>query len=280
MKCSHFQKFAPVVFFIVSVLVFMRPSQVLSEGSMTAKTQITYNEPSTGIELVFVEGGCFEMGCGDWMEIDYCDSNAIPSHQVCIDSFWMGKFEVTQAQWEKVMGNNPSDYKGGPNHPVEMVSWNAIEVFLEKLNAISDGSLVFRLPTEEEWEYAARSGGKQEKYAGGNSEEAGLWHQYSSDTFHKKGIQSWPVGQKNPNGLGLYDMSGNVSEWTSTLYRKNYNTEEPEENALEKTRGKYRVFRGGSYSNYPRRKLTTWRKKSAETWECYDLGFRLAADKK
>jgi formylglycine-generating enzyme required for sulfatase activity len=279
MKHCHLQKLASVVVFLIPVLVFLLPSQVFSEDTETAPVQQTYKEPSTGIELVFVEGGCFEMGCGDWMDLDFCDSNATPSHQVCVEPFWIGKFEVTQAQWEKVMGTNPSDYKGGPDHPVEMVSWNAVQIFLEKLNGMNDGSLVFRLLTEEEWEYAARSGGKHEKYAGGNSPDGDLWHKYSRDTFNK-GSQTWPVGQKNPNGLGLYDMSGNVSEWTSNQYRINYETSDPMKNPQEEMKGKYRVFRGGSYSNYPRRKLTTWRKKSAEAWECYDLGFRIAADKK
>ena len=206
------------------------------------------------------------MGCGEWMGLDYCDSNATPSHQVCVDPFWIAKFEVTQAQWEKVMGNNPSDYKGLPNNPVEQVTWTDTQVFLEKLNDMSDGTLHFRLPTEEEWEFAARSGGKYEKYAGGNSPE----------TFHKLSKESWPVGQMEPNGLGLYDMSGNVSEWTSNLYRKNYATNTFEEDPIK---GKIRVYRGGSYTNKPRRKLTTFRKKSLETWWCNDLGFRLAADK-
>jgi formylglycine-generating enzyme required for sulfatase activity len=280
MKQYHLQKKIPVAGFILAAFFcLLLPSQVFGENTEAAPVQQTYREPATGIEMILVAGGCFEMGCGDWMKLDYCDSNATPSHQVCVEPFWMAKFEVTQAQWEKVMGNNPSDYKGGPDNPVEMVSWNDIQVFLERLNGMSESSLRFRLPTEEEWEYGARSGGKYEKYAGGNSEEAGLWHHYSSETFHKKGIQSWPVGQKNPNGLGLYDMGGNVSEWTSNLYRKNYEMQEPEENPLEKIKGKFRVFRGASYSDYPRRKFTTWRKKSAETWECYDLGFRLAADK-
>lgn len=276
----HLYKAVSVTITSISVLAFLLPFQAFSKETKSAPVDQTYREPVTGIELVLVDGGCFEMGCGKWMDMEYCDSNAIPSHQVCVAPFWMGKYEVTQAQWEKIMGMNPSDYKGGPDHPVEMVSWNEIQVFVEKLNAMSGSSLQFRLPTEEEWEYAARSGGKNEKYAGGNNPDSDLWHQYNRETFSSKGIQTWPVGQKNPNGLGLYDMSGNVSEWVSNEYRKNYQAEEPEINPMEKTKGKYRVFRGGSYSNYPRRKLTTWRKKSAESWECYDLGFRLAADKK
>ena len=262
-----------VLFIMIAVL-----SWPLSASSDEIQNMQTFVDPFSGVEIVLVKGGCFEMGCGDWM-ID-CEENEKPAHRVCVEPFWIGKYEVTQEQWTKVMGENPSDYKGGDQNPVEMVSWNDIQVFLARVNEKSDVKIKFRLPTEAEWEYAARSGGKKEIYAGGNSVQDGLWHEFKwgKEQSFDQGIQSWPVGEKKPNGLGLYDMSGNVSEWCSDLYLQNYETATPEKNPYEEKKGKYRVYRGGSYSNFLNRRRTTWRTKAEESWRCYDLGFRVAAD--
>jgi len=131
-----------------------------------------------------------------------------PSHKVCVNDFYLGIYEVTQGQWEKVMGNNPSSFKKGNNYPVERVSWEDVQQFIHRLN--SQTGRKYRLPTEAEWEYAARSGGKQEKYAGTNQE--GELKEYAWFTANSD-FQTHPVGQKRPNGLGIYDMIGNVSEW-------------------------------------------------------------------
>jgi formylglycine-generating enzyme required for sulfatase activity len=128
-----------------------------------------------------------------------------------VDGFWIGKYEVTQIEWQRVMGNNLSDFKGDRN-PVEEVSWNDAQEFIKRLNAKGNG--MFRLPTEAEWEYAARSGGKDEKYAGGDGVERVAW--YRSNSRGK----THPVGTKAPNCLGLYDMSGNVWEWCQDWYNK------------------------------------------------------------
>lgn len=178
-------------------------------------------------------------------------------------SFLMGKFEVTQAQWEEVMGKNPSEFKG-PDNPVENVSWDDCLEFLEKLNAlpsVKTSGLTFRLPTEEEWEYACRAGatGDYCKLTDGteiNAKTLGevAWFPDNS------GGKTHPVGHKKPNAFGLYDMHGNVWEWTSTAD------------------GGYRVYRSGSWINSARYCESSSRGKSSPSTRINSIGFRLCAD--
>ena len=158
-------------------------------------------EPVTGMEMIWVPGGEFAMGGWD----DEARDNAKPIHQVELDGFWLGKFPVTQGQYQRIVGSNPSRFKNGDNFPVERVSWDDAQEYILGLKRQS--GLSFRLPTEAEWEYAARSGGRKEKYAGGNSVDAVAWYDNNSGkTTHR-------VGTKDPNGWGIYDMSGNVAEF-------------------------------------------------------------------
>ena len=187
------------------------------------------------IETVRVPAGCFAMGS------ETGEKHERPVLRQCVKDFDIGKTEVTQAQWRAVMGGNPSRFQGD-TQPVEMVSWNEAQEFLRRLNAAGGGS--WRLPTEAEWEYACRSGGKAETYAGTDS-AAGL-----SDIawFNKAeaGNMTHPVGTKQPNGLGIHDMSGNVWEWTQDQFVTPYGGDRPEP--------KY-VIRGGSWdgkANYVR----------------------------
>ncbi len=201
--------------------------------------------------LVFVKGGCFDMG--DIFGNGPYDAK--PAHNVCISDFYMGKHEVTQGQWKAITGNNPSYFKNcGDTCPVESVSWNDIQVFLQKLNSRTGKS--YRLPTEAEWEYAARSGGKKEKYAGTSSDsDLGSYAWYASNS----GGKTHPVGQKKPNSLGLYDMSGNVWEWVSDLYDFHYYKNSPRNNPQGPTSGKgplehqERVVRGDDWGEEPPR---------------------------
>ena len=189
-------------------------------------------------EFVWVSGGSFEMGdvFGDGK------SNERPVHQVNLDGFWLGKHPVTQGEWKKVMGNNPSFYKGD-DCPVEMVCWGDIQQFIMKLNERGDGK--YRLPTEAEWEYAARSGGKKERYAGGDDIDRVAWHKGNScGSTH-------PVGQKAPNGLGLYDMSGNVWEWVSDWFDSEYYAKSPRDNPEGPSGISNRVIRGGGFGGSP-----------------------------
>jgi formylglycine-generating enzyme required for sulfatase activity len=163
-----------------------------------------------------------------------------------VDDFYLGKYEVTQGQWEKVMGNNPSKFKGR-NNPVEMVSWNDVQQFIERLN--SQNNRKYRLPTEAEWEYAARSGGKREKWAGTSKEsvlEEYAWY------IDNSGSKTHPVGQKRLNELGLHDMSGNVWEWCADWHDQNYYQRSPINNPGGPSSGEARVLRGGSWGDYPR----------------------------
>jgi formylglycine-generating enzyme required for sulfatase activity len=175
------------------------------------------------------------------------------SHNVTISQdFYIGKYEVTQAQWYAVMGNNPSYFKsdvggvGGDsrNHPVEKVSWDDVQAFIKKLNA-SEGKS-YRLPSEAEWEYACRSGGKDEKYCGGNDIKALAWY---FDNSHFQGSSAWSthrVGTKKANGLGIYDMTGNVREWCQDWYDKHYYGQSPAADPSGPSGGEDRVIRGGS----------------------------------
>jgi formylglycine-generating enzyme required for sulfatase activity len=198
----------------------------------------TWTEPHTGMEFVWVPGGCFEMGCGEWT--DQCLDDEKPVHEVCVDGFWMGRYEVTQGQWQKVMGNNRSSFKKGDNYPVEMVSWNMTQDYIRRLDSQSPAS-GFRLPTEAEWEYACRGGGRKEKYCGGNDVNSVAWYSgNSSGTAH-------PVGRKQPNALGIYDMSGNVYEWVQDVWDENaYSLSGRRDNPLVSGGGSNRVLRGGS----------------------------------
>ena len=179
--------------------------------------------------------------------------------------YLMGKFPVTQAQWEGVMGENPSKFKGSEN-PVEKVSWWDCDHFLNTLNvqpATKASGLVFRLPEEDEWEYASRAGstGKFCKLADGTEitkKTLGevAWFDENSD------IMTHPVGQKKPNAFGLYDMHGNVNEWTATAD------------------GGDRVTRGGSWSDSARYCESSFRRRTSPYCRDINLGFRLCADRR
>lgn len=196
-------------------------------------------DPTKAIELVLVKGGCFPRG--DTFGDGQADEQ--PVQTVCVDDFYLGKYEVTQGQWQSVMGNNPSFFKAcGEKCPVEQVSWNDVQAFITKLNARTGKR--YRLPTEAEWEYAARSGGKKEKYAGTSSEaELGKYAWYSANS----GGSVRPTGQKQPNGLGLYDMTGNVWEWCQDWYGENHYSHGSRKNPLGPATGTQRVLRGGAW---------------------------------
>ena len=188
-------------------------------------------------EMILVAGGTFTMGCND---DDGCDSNSIPVHQVTLSSFKIAKYEVTQKLWKEIMGNNPSS-DIGDNLPVQHVSWDDVQLFIKKLNG-STGKQ-YRLPTEAEWEYAARGGNQSEnyKYSGSNNKDEVAW--YESNSNGK--IQ--PVGTKKPNELGIYDMSGNVQEWCQDGKREY--TDEPQTNPRG-PESDGRTIRGGDIT-YP-----------------------------
>jgi len=245
-------------------------SQASKESTTTAALpglERTFKDPYTGMEFVFIKGGCYEMG--DTFEDGRKDEK--PVHNVCVDDFYLGTHEVTQEQWEKVMGSNPSYFRKGNNYPVEQVSWEDVQQFISRLNNQAGRS--YRLPTEAEWEYAARSGGKKEKYAG-TSQEGELkqyaWFAPNSD------LQTHPVGQKRPNGLGLHDMTGNVAELCLDWYDDNYYKNSPRDNPKGPNTGTYRVFRGNSYFAYDYRARVSARSMVTPSMRNNNfIGFRL-----
>ncbi|MBI5408249.1 MAG: formylglycine-generating enzyme family protein [Nitrospirae bacterium] len=241
-----------------------------------------FKDPVTGMEFVFVKGGCYQMGCGDWTSD--CDSDEKPVHEVCVDDFYMGKYEVTQRQWKEIMGNNPSYFKNcGDDCPVENVSWDDVQEYIKKMNQkitphsppLSKGGNKggYRLPTEAEWEYSARSGGKKEKYSGGDDVGSVAWYDSNS------GSTTHPAGQKKPNGLGLYDMSGNVWEWVDDWYGEDYYMNSPKNNPKGPSSGSYRVLRGGSWYDDPRGMRSANRYRANPGGRDGSVGFRLLRTK-
>ena len=180
--------------------------------------------------MVFVAGGTFQMGSNS-------ESDEKPIHTVTISGFFMDKTEVTQAEYRKVMGKTPSSFSGCDDCPVEKVSWHDANAYAKKVGK--------RLPTEAEWEYAARGGNKSKGYAysGSNDLDAVAWYNNNS------GSKTHPVAQKQPNELGLYDMSGNVWEWCSDWYDEGYYSGSPQTDPQGSNSGKSRVLRGGCWSD-------------------------------
>lgn len=212
---------------ILLVLLFGWKSTGCSNSGKNAILQNLINN------MVFVEGGTFTMG-DNWEE---ADDDERPVHNVTLSSFSIGKYEVTQEEWEAVMGSNPSGYKGA-KRPVETVTWTDCQKFIKKLNSKTGKN--FRLPTEAEWEFAAKGGNKSRgfMYAGYIGIDQVAWYEGNSDN------QSHVVGTKSPNELGIYDMTGNVWEWCQDWYGEYSN--ESQTNPTGPASGEYRVGRGGS----------------------------------
>ncbi|MFN0013923.1 MAG: SUMF1/EgtB/PvdO family nonheme iron enzyme [Saprospiraceae bacterium] len=216
---------------------------------------------TTGLpDMVRVQGGTFQMGQKGVAE---------PVHTVTLPDFEIGKYPVTQKLWQEVMGANPSRFNGCADCPVESVSWNDVQVFLEKLNTKFPVKK-YRLPTEAEWEYAARGGkwSKGYEYAGSNNVDKVAW--YDKNT----GSKTHPVGGLKANELGLHDMSGNVWEWCSDWY--GVYPSDSQNNPTGPTAGSSRVWRGGSWISIPRSCRVASRDSHGPT-DRLSFGFRLAA---
>jgi formylglycine-generating enzyme required for sulfatase activity len=167
--------------------------------------------------------------------------NETPVHEVSLDEFYMARFPVTQTQWMTCMKENPSSIDA-PENPVEQVTWQMACEFAERLTAAVGGGVRFDLPTESQWEYAARSGGRDDLYAGGSDIDAVAWFDENSGGGHR------PVGQKIPNALGLYDMSGNVWEWCRDGFREDAYGRHARRNPVVDAGGLERVIRGGGWN--------------------------------
>ncbi|MDE0100351.1 MAG: formylglycine-generating enzyme family protein [Truepera sp.] len=224
-------------------------------------------------QLVRVEGGSFAMGCTSLQES--CAADEKPVHSVRIGSFLIGKYEVTQELWEAVMGENPSAFADCPRCPVETVSWDDVQIFLRRLNTGGSEESVlggYRLPTEAEWEYAARGGQRSQgyRYAGSDSWAEVAWYYENSDN------RTQPVGQKRANELGLFDMSGNVREWVQDCWQGSYVGAPSDGRAWEQGDCSRRVIRGGSWYGKPSYVRSANRLWYATYFRNNNLGFRIA----
>jgi formylglycine-generating enzyme required for sulfatase activity len=236
------------------------PSSTNSSSSSLPRTRTN----QAGIEFMLIPAGSFMMGSTNGAD------NEKPVHQVTISqAFYMGKYEVTQGQWQSVMGNNPSHFKDcGGNCPVEEVSWDDAQNFINKLNESNDG-FRYRLPTEAEWEYACRAGTTGD-YAGNLSEMA--WYSENS------GSKTHAVGGKQPNAWGLADMHGNVWEWCQDGYHETYYGAPTDGSAwLSGGEQKGRVLRGGSWVSNATYLRSAFRGRTVPVFRDDDHGFRVVA---
>ena len=256
----------------------MKKTALLIVGILLSLSGICQSEPN--FQMIFVKGGNFFMG-GD--DLHYRGSeydNEKPVHRVSISGFFIGKYEVTLGQWRAVMGISPPAYTGSKYGnkdcnlcPVVKVTWDDAQEFIKRLNKRYPDKH-YRLPTEAEWEYAARGGkySKGFKYAGGNKITEVAW------CGHRNG-STYPVGKKQPNELTIYDMSGNVLEWCADWYAADYYKGAVDKiDPLGPEKGELRVLRGGSYSDGEAECRTVSRSRLPPMTSHWDIGFRLAMD--
>lgn len=245
-------------------------------GKSKFKTQ-SFTVKGVTFKMVAVDGGSFAMGSPD-KDTD-ASSSEKPLHPVTLSDFYMGETEVTQALWKAVMdGDNPSYFESDDNRPVEKVSWDDCQTFIAKLNEMLKAKLggkTFRLPTEAEWEYAARGGSKSYPYAYSGSDLLSLVAWYADNS----GDMTHPVGTKTTNVLGLYDMTGNVWEWCSDWYGENYYSSSPQVDPTGPDTGSYRVLRGGCWSNTEKHSRVAFRNCYFPNYRSSTYGFRLAMSK-
>lgn len=252
---------------------------VVEKAKITPTGTGTFTDVLTGMQFVLIRGGCYRMGdaFGDG------DSDEQPVHKVCVNSYYMGKYEVTQGQWEKVRGNNPSDFRKGHDYPVEQVSWYDAQDYIAELNRLTGKT--FRLPTEAEWEYAARESGKYEKYSGFTDEREMLRYanfcdincqeNWKPEMQKDKYKNTSPVGRHKPNRQGLYDLTGNVWEWVQDWYDQDYYKDSPKNNPQGPIQGRFKVIRGGAWDSAPKDMRAANRDSLEPKKKSNNIGFRL-----
>jgi formylglycine-generating enzyme required for sulfatase activity len=286
-----------------------KPAPVTPSGGGAASTtgaarpagRAQQMQNSAGVEFMWIPAGSFMMGSSDadvqrayeQAQREYGSNAKLewftpekPAHRVTIaEGFYMGKYEVTQAQWQKVMGTNPSNFKGCDNCPVEQVSWDDAQAFINRLNAQNDG-YTYRLPSEAEWEYACRAGTTGD-YAGdldsmgwyyNNSGDAPLSGQWDPNKLKANNNRTHAVGSKQPNAFGLFDMHGNVWEWCEDWYHDSYAGAPTDGSAwLSGGEQKYRVLRGGSWSYDALNLRSAYRDRLTPDGRSDNIGLRVVA---
>lgn len=315
-----------IIILIVLSLFSVQARAAEQKARNSAKLQ-NFTDPTTGMEFVAIKGGCFQMGdsYGDGYTSENGTAIERPVHEVCVSDFFMGKYEVTMEQFRKFIAatgyqteaerntdglqgcycieldripereyrswanwKNPNKYsKNKDNHPVSCVSWNDAQAFATWLR--SKSSINFRLPTEAEWEYAARGGTRTRNYWGNGKDEACRYCNVA-DRTKLKGGGNWPdihdcndgypyvapVGQFKPNNFGLYDMMGNVWEWTGDSFDGTfYQWSKTRENPEGPKSGSTRIYRGGSFISGPMDVRAAFRPNLQLGRRYYDVGFRL-----
>jgi len=252
-------------FVIGCVVLFTMAGPAFSEAKDPPKGLAVDLGGGVKLDLVLIPAGSFTMGD------DKGDDREKPTHKVTITKpFYLGKYEVTQEQWEAVMGSNPSHFKG-PKNPVEQVSWADCQQFLVKLNAKTGGrGGKFVLPTEAQWEYACRAGSTGKFCFGDDEKQLGEYAWYDENSEDK----THPVGEKRPNAFGLYDMHGNVWEWCQDWY-ETYGAEAVTDPRCPET-GSFRVYRGGGWNRNARCCRSAYRFGFTPGIRDDDLGFRVS----
>jgi formylglycine-generating enzyme required for sulfatase activity len=254
--------------FVVMCLSFLCLS--LSNSAPAAQVAEKTYTNSIGMEFILIRSGSFTMGADKNFEA--ADDDETPQHRVTISKpFYLGKYEVTQEQWEAVMGYNRSWFKGWSN-PVDQMSWHDAQEFIRRLNK-QEGHARYRLPTEAEWEYAARAGSTSAYSFDADAGPLGRYAWYGED--YKSGA-THPVGQKQPNVWGLYDMHGNVFEWVQDWYGERYYSISSGTDPKGPSSGSFRVYRGGSWYFDAESCRSAIRNFNEPDYRNYDFGFRLA----
>ena len=262
---TNFQATTPLI-------AVQTPSKLLFTSLASSKNLIVRLPEGIQLELLKIPAGSFMMGSEENDPSAY-DSEK-PQHQVTLHEFYLGKYPITQEQYQAVMGNNPSHFKDNPKNPVERVSWDEAKAFCKKVYDITGKKV--RLPTESEWEYACRAG-TQTCYYFGSSEnqlESYAWYDKNS------GSKTHPVGQKKPNAWGLYDMHGNVWEWCEDKWHDNYRGAPDDEKPWIQGGKTFRVLRGGCWDNSARGCRSSYRPWGDPIPWNHDYGFRIALSSK
>jgi formylglycine-generating enzyme len=240
-----------------------RAMDSLLHADSIARAELEHGMSSQGgdhANMAHIKGGCFIMGSLEGEG----DPDEHPQHKVCLNAFYIDRYEVTQEEYEKVMKKNPSVFGGCPNCPVEYVSWADAKGYCEKTGK--------RLPTEAEWEFAARGGSESRYYWGSAIDTSCVWYNENSLS------RTHPVGQRRPNGYGLYDMLGNVREWCSDMFSDNIYRMSAVYNP-KVLGGRYAVLRGGSWMDNANKIRTAARSSDVPKTRDSINGFRCASDK-